>query len=156
MSIDTNFIEYRGINAPDCGFEDVITFKEFSVSEMLELPFESCNISSILRTSVNVNILNKKIFKTPVATSVEGQSLTGLKLGIEGEINAVITYISSIDNQSVNVLNYKSKFYVSTPIPSSMRSTQALGVNVYIESVNIQKLDEKMLSENLVLLLTVE
>ncbi|MGL4877017.1 SPOCS domain-containing protein [Paraclostridium dentum] len=156
MGIDTNFIEYRGINAPDCGFDDVLTFKEFSISEMLSLPFDACNISSILRTSVNVKILNKKIFKTPAVVSVEGQVLTGLKLGIEGEINTIVTYISSSDEQSVNVLNYKSKFYISTPIPNNIRTAQSLGINVYIESINIQKLDDKMLSENLVLLLTIE
>ena len=156
MSIDTNFIEYRGINAPDCGFDDVITFKEFSISEMLELPFDICNIHSILRTSVNVNILNKKTFRTPIATSVEGQSLTGLKLGVEGEISTVITYISNTNDQAVSVLNYKSKFYISTPVPNNIKTYQSLGVNVYIESINIQKLDQKMLSENLVLLLTVE
>lgn len=156
MDIDKNFIEYRGINAPECGVDDVLTFKEFSISEMLELPFDSCNISSILKTSVNATILNRKVFKTPIATSVEGQSLTGLKMGIEGEISTVITYISSSDQQSINVLTYKSKFYVSTPIPNDIKLANSLWVNVYIESINVQKLSGKMLSENLVLLLTIE
>lgn len=156
MSIDTNFIEYKGINAPDCGIDEVLTFKEFSISELLQLPFSSCNVNSILKSSVSATILNQKIFSTPVATSVEGQSLTGLKLGVEGELNTIVTYISNTDEQSINVLSYKSKFYISTPIPDSIKSAQSLGVNVYIESINVKKLDESMLSENLVLLLTVE
>lgn len=156
MGIDTNFMEYKGINAPTCGFEDIITFKEFTISEMLQLPFDISNIQSILNTSVDAKILDEKVFKTPKGSSVEGQSLTGLKLGVEGEIKTVITYISSIDNQSINVLNYRSKFYISTPIPDSLIATQCLGVNVYIESINIKKLGSEMLSQNLVLLLTVE
>ncbi len=156
MSIDTSFMEYKGINSPTCGFEDVITFKEFSTSEMLELPFDISNINSFLNTSVDVNILDEKIFKTPLGTSVEGQSLTGLKLGVEGEIKTVITYISNVDNQSINALNYRSKFYISTPIPDDLIEPISLGVNVYVESINVQKLGNQMLSENLVLLLTVE
>lgn len=156
MSIEINLMEYKGINAPKCGFEDVITFKEFSTSEMLELPFDISNISSFLKTSVDVQILDEKIFKTPKGISVEGQSLTGLKLGVEGEIKTVITYISNIDNQSINALTYRSKFYISTPIPDTLVFNQHLGVNVYTESINIQKLGNEMLSESLVLLLTVE
>ena len=156
MGINTDFMEYKGINAPINGFEDVITFKEFSTSEMLELPFDISNINSFLNTSVDLKILDEKIFKTPLGTSVEGQSLTGLKLGVEGEIKTVITYISNIDNQSINALNYKSKFYISTPIPNILVANKNLGVNVYTESINIQRLGDHMLSESLVLLLTVE
>lgn len=156
MKIDRNFIEYVGINAPTSGTDNVLTFKEFNVSEMLELPVYLCNISNILKSVVSVNILNKQIFKTPVATSAEGQSLTGLKIGIEGEIDTKITYTEDSTYKSINVLNYKSKFYVSTPIPDYIKTINSLLINVYVENINIKKLDDNMLSENLVLLLTIE
>lgn len=156
MQIDRNFIEYVGINAPMCGTDNVLTFKEFNISEMLELPICLCDISNILKAAVSVNITNKQIFKTPIATSAEGQSLTGLKIGIEGEIDTKLTYIEDSAPKSINVLNYKSKFYVSTPIPDYIKNINSLLINVYVENINVQKVDDDMLSENLVLLLTIE
>lgn len=156
MGIDTNCIEYKGINKPNCDCNDLITFKEFSVSEMLQVPDSNYDINYILKVSSNLNILNKKIFKTPISTSAEGQVLTGLKLGVEGEINTSITYVSNTDEQSLSVINYKSKLYISTPIPNYINSVQSIEPNLYIESVNIEQLSEKLLSENFILLLTVE
>lgn len=156
MNLNTSYIEYEGINAPNCDSYDLITFKEFSLSEILELPYASCDSGNILKTVATVNILNKKLIQTPVATSIEGQVLTGLKIGIEGEICTKITYTSDTNHQSIHVLNYKTNFYISTTIPSYVKSVESIRSNIYVENINIEKYSENAICENLVLLLVIE
>ena len=156
MNLNTNYIEYEGINAPNCDSFDLITFKEFSLSEILDLPFSSCESGHILKTTAKVNILNKKLIKTPVASSVEGQVLTGLKIGIEGEVCTKVTYASDINNQSIHVLNYKTTFYISTTVPSYIKSVDSIRSNVYVENISIEEYSDNAVCENLVLLLVLE
>ncbi|MGL4877020.1 SPOCS domain-containing protein [Paraclostridium dentum] len=156
MNLNTHYIEYEGMNAPNCNTYELITFKEFSFSEILELPYMTCNSGQILKTSAKVDILDKKLIKTPVAQSIEGQMLTGLKIGINGEINTKITYTSDSNNQSIHVLNYKTSFYISTTIPSYIKSVESIRSNVYVENISIETYSENAICENLVLLLVLE
>lgn len=156
MNLNTNYIEYEGINVPNCESNDFLTFKEFSLSEILELPYVSCDSGNILKTIAKVNILNKKLIKTPVATSIEGQVLTGVKIGIEGEILTKVSYTSDMNNQSIHVLNYRTNFYISTTVPSYVKSVESLRCNIYIENINVERYSENAICENLVLLLVLE
>lgn len=156
MNLNTTYIEYEGINAPDCNSLDLITFKEFSLSEILELPFGGCDAGNILKTTATVNVLNKKLIKTPISTSIEGQVLTGLKIGIEGEVCTKITYTSDSSQQSINVLNYKTNFYISTTVPSYTKSVESIRSSVYVENISVETYSENAVCENLVLLLVLE
>lgn len=156
MNLDTSYVEYEGINAPNCDCFDLITFKEFSLSEILELPSTSCDSGNILKSTATINILNKKLIKTPVSTSIEGQVLTGLKIGIEGEVCTKITYTSDINHQSIHVLNYKTNFYISTTVPNYIKSVESVRCNIYLENISIEKYSDNAVCENLVLLLVLE
>ena len=156
MNLNSNYIEYEGINAPNCSSLNLITFKEFSLSEILELPFAECEDGNILKTTATVNVLNKKLIKTPISTSIEGQVLTGLKIGIEGEVWTKITYSSDVNNQSLNVLNYKTNFYISTTVPNYIKTAETLKASVYVENISIEPYSENAVCENLVLLLVLE
>ncbi|MBW4829587.1 MAG: hypothetical protein KZY61_09385, partial [Clostridiaceae bacterium] len=69
-------------------------FKQLSKEEYVKISAQKPDAEEILNTLVDIEIINTKVIKTPVSTSLEGQKLTGFKLIVEGMLNQKVEYIA--------------------------------------------------------------
>lgn len=156
-SIVKNLIEYVGIVSPAQlpTLTNPDAFKEFVVEEKLTIPEAKPDIEQIVRVMAEATITSLKVIKTPAATSIGGQVLTGWKVIVEGFINQKVEYVADEPTQSVHAAHFKVPFSTFIVLPPDPTFTKDMVVNVipYIEDIYAKQLDKRHIFKNVTLLL---
>lgn len=153
-SFVSNLIEYSGI-------ADVLptaphAFKQFNVQENVCLPIAKPDIEQLTKIMAEVVITSTRVIKTPVATSLEGQILTGFKLIVEGEVRQKVEYVADEPTQSVHAAHFNIPFSTFIVLPATYVQGTPLVVTGYIEDIYAKQIDKRCIFKNITILLTAE
>lgn len=130
-----DMIEFNGINK---NFpENSTTFTQFSLKKKLCIPKQKPDIERIVRLDTKIVIDDYKIIKTPIATSLEGQKLTGYKLLVSGRVKQVVMYVADREEQSVHSAHFEESFCKYIVLPKNFNILTSIKVIPYIEDVSI-------------------
>lgn len=153
-SFVSNLIEYSGIadNLP----VNPTAFKQFSVQETMCLPAAKPDIEQIIKVMAEVVITSTRVIKTPKATSLEGQILTGYKLIVEGEVRQKVEYVADEPTQSVHAAHFNMPFSTFIILPEDFEIGTPLVVTGYIEDIFAQQIDKRCIFKNITVLVTAE
>ena len=154
-NIIRNFVEIEGINV-DCIPEGITIFKQFNIEETVCLPNKKPDIEQILKVIASAEITSKRPIKTPVATSLEGQSLTGWKLIVEGRVNQKVQYVADLPDQPSHAAHFNVPFSTFIVLPEDFVIGTPVTVTPFIEDIYVEKLDNRCIFKNITILLTVE
>lgn len=133
------------------------------IPETLCIPPQKPDVEEINSVNINVNILRKKVVKTPIAEeNLEGKKLTGRKLIVEGQLCQKVVYTACDEVQSVHSAHFYVPFsaYIVVPkvidfngesIDSCFVNYQ---VNACVEDLSIKLIDERCFLKNVTLLLS--
>jgi hypothetical protein len=149
-----NLIEYAGI-------ADVLpcapsAFKQFNVQENVCLPCAKPDIEQITKVMAEVVIICTRVIKTPVATSLEGQNLTGWKVIVEGEVRQKVEYVADEPTQSVHAAHFVMPFSTFVVLPECYQPGTPLVVTGYIEDIFAQQINKRCIFKNITILVTAE
>lgn len=133
---------------------NIINFKQLSVEEYLQIPSQKPDIESINSISGTINIVRCHVIETSVATSNEGQNLTGYKLIIHGLLNLVLDYTACEDTQSVHSAHYHIPFSSFIILPEDYSIGSKIDIEGIVEDVYFNDLDCRTFFTNTTLLLT--
>lgn len=153
-SIVRDFIEYSGIAEylPD----NAIAFKQLNLQDNMSLADSYLGIDHIVKIMADVVIEDKRIIQTPVATSLEGQKLTGWKLIVEGTVREKLEYASCDSGKNINIINFNTPFSTYIILPENFNPGRQINVNGYIEDMCIKKLDHRSFFKCICVLLNAE
>lgn len=138
-------IEYNGMskNLP----KNPTIFTQFTFNKVLCIPNQKPDIEKIVRLDTKIIINNYTIIKTPVATSLEGQTLTGCKLIVYGTIKQLVMYVADESDQSVHSAHFEECFCEYIVLPKNFSKLTNLKVIPYIEDVTINENDKRCFCE---------
>lgn len=129
--------------------EDSYVFKQFNIDEILRLPKEMQDIISIDSVSIDINIHETKIIKTPHSKSFENQRLTGMCMVVEGTSKQNIKYTADRSTQIVNSVSFILPFRTFVVLPYNFVIGDRYEVQGYIEDINIAIIDKRTMYENI-------
>lgn len=153
-SIVRKLIEYQGVASPLPPLDSPLAaFKQFNVQETLELPEAKPDIEQIVTVKAELFITKTKVIKTPSAVSLDGQTLTGWKLIVEGNIKQVIQYVADEPLQSVHAAHFTIPFSTFVVLPSNYVEGTPVDVKGYIEDIYAEKMDCRRIFKNITILL---
>lgn len=133
--------------------QPVDTFKQFIIQKNLVLPEDKPDIEQILQVNTSVIITSKRVIRTPIATSLEEQRLTGWKLVIEGQLKLRIKYVADISTQNVHGAHFNAPFSTFIIMPPDFEEDMPVNVESYVEAVYAQPLGKRKIFYNATLLL---
>lgn len=155
----SNLIEYAGI-------ADVLptaptAFKQFTVQENVCLPEAKPDIEQITRVMADIVIIHTKVIKTPgtcdaPVTSLEGQTLTGWKLIVEGEVRQKVEYVADEPTQSVHAAHFNVPFSTFIVLPCNFVPGTPVVVTPYIEDIFAKQIGKRCIFKNITILVTAE
>lgn len=149
-----NLIQYIGIADELPESHDV--FKQLYIEDTYCLPHAKPDIEQIVRVSGEIEIKSKKVIKTPRGVSLEGQTLTGWKLVIEGVIKLMIQYVADEAEQPVHGAHVYIPFSTYIVLPENFIQGTPTTVTGYIEDIFSQQVGSRCIFNNITLLLTAE
>lgn len=133
------------------------------IPETLCVPPQKPDIEEINSVNIAVNILRKEVVKTPIAAeNLEGKTLTGRKLIVEGQLCQKVVYTACDEVQSVHSAHFYVPFSAYIVVPKSVLfngdEIDSLDinyqVNACVEDLSIKQLDERCFLKNVTLLLS--
>lgn len=155
MSLYKNdFIEYQNNN--ECVPIDVHGFKQINVDSRLCIPNQKPNIEQIVKISSSAVVNNTRVIKTPKGTSLEGVTLTGYKLVVEGTIEQKVQYVADVDVQSIHTAHFKTPFITYVVLPEGFNPCSFLVTSAFIEDVCAYQENCRCFYINNTLLITAE
>lgn len=152
-SIIKNLIEYTGLANTEEFPLAPEHFKQLIIQENLVLVDSKPDIGQIIRIMTDICITGSRIIKTPIATSLEGQILTGKKIIVEGELVQHIEYAADEPNKSVHAAHFNIPFSTFIVFPDTVSMEGFVNVIPYIEDISVQRIDKRALLMNMILFL---
>lgn len=134
---------------------DSENFKSIHIQKIAYINNKSPKIKRLLHTYVKPEILNTKICKTVKGTSQENQTLTGLKLNIDGKIIQNIEYIPKNMDQPIFIKNFIFPFSTFIILGKEFDYYSKVKVTPYIEDIYLRKIDEIKIYQSILLTLDV-
>lgn len=140
-------------------------FTQIAVQETVELPGPKPDIEQLLSVMVDAEIISKRLIKTPISTSYEGQHLTGYKLIIELKLKQKIKYVADEPTQSVHAAHFEkllSSIFIVVPetinnIPiETLVKNDRLVITPYIEDIYAALISCRKIFKNIVLLIDIK
>jgi hypothetical protein len=146
-----NLIEYSGIatHLP----ESPCAFQELDIQEHLEIPMHKPESEQIIRIMADIQIDCTKVIRTPVAKSIEGQSLSGWKLIVEGELKQKVEYVANEPTQSVHAAHFNTPFSSYIILSPDFDCNTVVNVTGYIEDIFAIQIDNRKIFKNVSILL---
>lgn len=148
-----NLVEYYGIADELPILDNPSCFKQFCLHDNLMLPETKPDMLQIIKVVSQISILNTRVIRTPKATSLEGQRLTGFKLLIDGTINQKVEYVGSTPTQEIYAVHFNIPFCTYIILPENFKTASSLNVTGYIEDITADVCDRRSLFQNAILLL---
>lgn len=150
-SIIKNYIEYSGL-ADDLPIGPT-SFKEFIVQRNLVLPESNPEIHQILKISAEVIVSGKKVIRTPIGTSLEGQILTGFKLVVEGELSVKAEYAAHEEEQPVYAAHFNTPFCTYIVLPKDFIIGTPITVTGYIDDITVDMANKRTIYSSVTVLM---
>lgn len=155
-SIVKNLIEFEGIADFLPQFDSQYApIKEFNVQETAQVPDVKPDIEQIVKVKSELVITHTKVIKTPEATSIDEQKLTGWKLIVEGMLKQVVQYVADEITQPVHAMHFNVPISVYVVLPPDFEDGDCVSVDGYIEDIYAEKLDARHVFKNTTILLVV-
>lgn len=138
------------------------------IPETLQVPDLKPDIETLNSVDISVGILRAQVIKTPVSVipNLEGKSLSGRKLIVEGQLCQKIGYTAALEDQPAHSMHFYVPFsaYIVVPetIPfvgdnGTITNVDALDidfkVNTCVEDMNISVLNPRTVLKQVTLLL---
>lgn len=130
-------------------------FKQISIDENLVLPEESPDILNIISISVDPIITDSRLIEVPLATSIEGQRLTGFKLILNGELIQTIVYTSDTPEQATETIEISVPFSTFIMLPEDYQGVGNEDIEMIVEDIFYTLIDERTIFKNVTLLVVV-
>lgn len=146
-SVVRNRVLYSGID--DHIPNNINTFTQTNIDRIIQIDRSMPNISELLKVHVDYNVINEKIVKTSIGTSLEGQKLTGYKLLTECEFIIRIDFCADDDTSSIYTFKTTLPFNNSTTLDENTNLNSRFSKNIYIEDIYAQKVAPKELLINI-------
>lgn len=163
-------INYAGIATEDtlshalaCNTPDG-KWVQFYVPKIVDVPVQKPDMEGILSINSCVEIISKRVIKTPVVAdytnasggTVDGTTipnaectfLTGRKLIIEGIITQKVMYTALTEEQPIHSASFKLPFSTFIILPKETPLTQEFRVYAYLEDVFGKMLSERSIFLN--------
>lgn len=140
----SNLIYYTGISTKLP--QTPTTFAQFTQTEQLCLQPENLDIQQVTRVDTQIQILNHTIIKTPVATSLEGQILTGYKAIVIGCLKHTIVYTACTPEHSVHSAFFSNLFCRHIVLPSNFMPNTPIKIFPYVESVFVDQVCQRSIA----------
>lgn len=150
-SIDRNLIKFSGI--ADKLPENALCFKEFNLQEILSISEENPPIKQIISGMAQILINSKRIIKTEIGESQEGQILTGHKLIVEGDVKFKVQYTAEESTQRVYAVDFKIPFSNFIVLPSEFKVGTGINAIGYLEDIYMKKLENNNIFTNIIIFL---
>ncbi len=155
-------------------------YKEFSVNDTVTLDCKKPNIERLISSAFDVEIISMRVINTPagkvppkgdlpkVATSAEGEKLTGKKLVVELKFKQKIQYVADVCEQTIHGIHEEftiSEFIVIPPtynIGGECLTAEYLLANnmfyltPFIEDANVSMMDNRTICTNILIFLQVD
>ncbi|MGL4911887.1 MAG: hypothetical protein ACRC3Y_05570 [Romboutsia sp.] len=132
------------------------SFKQVSLNEYINIPPHKSGIDYINNIDTKVIIKEYHPIKTPIATSRDGQVLSGYKLIIHGKISQVIQYTIKKNDQRVHYIEHESIFSSFVVLPCNYKIGDAIQVEGSVEHIYHNLVNSRSLLENIDILLIVK
>lgn len=146
-----NLVEIAGIadylpTAPVC-------FKQYDFSVQLQLPEAKPDVREIIKVVAEIVLTGTRVVRTPVATSLEGQTLTGFKLIVEGELRQKIEYAAATASQALYAIHQSTPFGAYIILPRTFIPGTPVSVTAYLEDICLDLIHSRCIHETLSILL---
>lgn len=150
-SIERNLVKFSGI--ADKLPENPLYFKEFNVQEILSISEENPSIKQIIGVMAQILINSKRIIKTEIGKSEEGQTLTGYKLIVEGDVKFKVQYTSQESTQRLYAVDFKIPFSNFIVLPSEFKVGTGINAIGYLEDIYMKQLENNNIFTNIIIFL---
>lgn len=148
-----DLIEYEGIDSINITSNNN-AFKQMRVDETSSVPLNKPDIFQITRISIEKNIIDSYLVRTPVGKSIEGSNLTGLKIFISGNLKIKVQYLTQEKCNLVNSFFYETAYSGTVVLPSGTKEKSYIAPGVLIEDVFVKKYGQRSIYTNVNLVLT--
>lgn len=149
-----DLIEYSCVS--QCVPLDLDNFKQLSVDKEVYIPCQKPNMEQLSKVSVDLSITNTRIIKTPKGTSLEGVTLTGYKLIVQGDIKYRVQYVSLGPTQSVHSAHFTIPFADFIVLPENFTSSSIITTSAFLEDIFANKVSERCIYLNSIILISAE
>lgn len=162
----SNLIDITGICCPkdtSVVLEKYPYWMQMYINETLYIPPQKPDMEEINSVNITATVLRKKVVKTPIADeNLEGKTLTGRKLIVEGQLCQKVVYTACDDEQSVHSAHFYVPFsgYIVVPKTITLKCEEMdsldidYQVNICVEDLSVKQLDERCFLKNVTLLLS--
>lgn len=147
-------IEYNGISSYPT--KNKKNFNQVNIEETFCIPRQKPDMEQINKVWAKGVIVNYEIVRTPVGISMEGQSVTGFKLLICGDIKFKVEYVSSEEMQSVHTVHTDFPFCAYVVLPKEFNANACIKPNIIIEDILSEKIDNRCIYTNITMMLLVD
>lgn len=155
MKIQRDLIEYNGINT--CPVKNnKTTFNQFNIEQEFCIPNQKPNIEQVTRMWAKGEIVDYEIVKTPVGTSIEGQTVTGYKVLVCGDLKLKVEYVACEAAQSVHTAHVSYPFCAYAVLPEDLNVNARIKPNIVIEDIFAEQMDKRCIYNNITLMLLVD
>lgn len=143
---------------------DADKWVQFSVPEVVDIPIQKPDIESVTAVHSTIEIISKKVVKTPVVTGYmmtdgtvvpgvdisnsECTHLTGRKLIIEGLIKQKIIYTAISEGNPLHSAHFDIPFSVFIIVEEDTPLSQSFKVTPYIEDIYTCRLSSRSVYKN--------
>lgn len=155
-------------------------YKQFSINDTVCLDAKKPDIERLISSAFDVQIASIRVINTPcgeistktnipeIATSAEGENLTGKKLVVELKVKQKIQYVANLCDQSVHGVHNEftvSEFIVIPYVfdlssecvtPEYLLANDMFYIKPFIEDANVNMLSNRCFSTNLLIFLQVD
>ncbi|AOR23331.1 SPOCS domain-containing protein [Clostridium taeniosporum] len=152
--IQRDLIEYNGIN--DCPIKNTANFNQINIEERFCIPNQKPDMEQITRVWVKGKVVDYEIVKTPIGTSLEGQTVTGYKILVCGDINYKVEYVALEATQSVHTAHTTIPFCAYAVLPENTNPNARINSTILIEDVLSEQVDKRCIYNNITMMLLVD
>lgn len=149
-----DLVEYNGISMGS--YKNMPSFKQMNKDFVFCIPEAKPNIEQIIRVWVEGCVLSSQLVKTPVGISLEGQTATGYKLLVSGEIKLKVQYVACNPTQSVHIAHTNFPFYGDVVLPADTNPNALIRASIAIEDIFSEKTDCRCIYNNITMMLVAD
>lgn len=149
-----NLIEYRGIYK--CPIKNNNNFNQINLEEVFCIPNQKPDMEQINKVWAEGVILDYKIVKTPIGTSLEGQVATGYKLLVCGDLKMKVEYVACEAMQTVHTAHNSFPFCAYAVLPESININTRITPNIVIEDIFSEQIDGRCIYNNITMMLIID
>lgn len=149
-----DLVEYNGISA--LTDDNLKNFKQMNVDYTFCIPDVKPNIDQLIKVWIDSCIVESKLVKTPIGTSLEGQIVTGYKLLIAGDLFLKIEYSACNSTGSVHTAHTTIPFCGYIVLPSDINPYYIVKPGIVIEDIFSDTIDCRCVYNNITFALVAE